>query len=268
MISPHPMHRRRPGAPPPSYAPAPERSVLVFDLETVPDLEGLARMYGLAATDTAGAQSRLAGKFPKLAFHRIICVGGLTARFATGAWQVEAIDAPHCGDHDEAGLIRDFDARVVATGPQIVTFNGTGFDLPVLQYRALVNRVAMPGLARRAYLHRYSEAALDLCDVLSNYQPGGKMGLDALCRALDVPGKPAGIDGSRVAEFLQAGRIAEIAAYCRADVAATYRIWLALQHMRGALGSDAYRASEDNLSRYLTRATAAAPTDGVTTAAA
>ncbi|MCJ2082806.1 3'-5' exonuclease [Methylobacterium sp. J-090] len=258
---PQPLPRRR--APPPAVAPTPERTILVFDLETVPDLEGLARMYGLPSHDMAGAEARLNGKFAKLPFHRIVCVGALAARRDGGVWQVEAIRAPHCGDHDEAGLIRDFDARVATAAPQIVTFNGNSFDLPVLRYRALVNRVAMPGLARRAYFQRYSDAALDLCDVLSNFQPGGKAGLDALCRALDVPGKPEGIDGSRVFEFLRAGRIAEIAAYCRADVAATYRLFLALQHMRGAIGSDEYRASEANLDRFLS----GAPSDCVTGAA-
>lgn len=232
-------------------APARERSILVLDLETVPDLEGLARMYGLAPDDGAGAEARLNGKFAKLAFHRIVCVGALTARHAAGAWEVEAIEAPHCGVHSEAELIRDLDARIVGAGPQIVTFNGNAFDLPVLRYRALVNRVAMPGLARRAYFQRYFEAAFDLCDVLSNFQPGGRVSLDALCRALDVPGKPEGIDGSRVSEFLREGRIAEIAAYCRADITATYRLWLAFQHMRGTLGADAYHASEDNLAGFL-----------------
>jgi predicted PolB exonuclease-like 3'-5' exonuclease len=239
---------------------------MVFDLETVPDLDALTRLYGLAPTETAQAEARLNGKFAKLPFHRIVCIGALVARLRGGAWSVETLDAPHCGAHDEATLIGDFARRVEALRPQLVTYNGNAFDLPVLRYRALVNRVQAPGLTGRPYFHRYADAALDLCDVLSNFQPGGKVGLDALCRALDLPGKPDGIDGSRVYEFLRAGRIAEIAAYCRADVAATYRLWLVLQHTSGNLDSKAYRQSQADLDRHLTEGIV--PSTPIATAAA
>jgi predicted PolB exonuclease-like 3'-5' exonuclease len=49
---------------------------------------------------------------------------------------------------------------------RVFTFNGHSFDLPVLRYRAMVNRVSAGGLQVRQYFHRYTEDALDLCDVL------------------------------------------------------------------------------------------------------
>lgn len=232
-----------------------DRYVMVFDLETVPDLDALTRLYGLAPTQTAQAEERLNGKFPKLPFHRIVCIGALVAHLRSGVWSVETLDAPHCGELDEAILIRDFTRRIEALRPQLVTYNGNAFDLPVLRYRALVNRVSAPGLTCRPYFQRYGDAALDLCDVLSNFQPGGKVGLDALCRALALPGKPEGIDGSQVSAFLRAGRIAEIAAYCRADVAAAYRLFLALQHARGDLTGESYHHSQADIDRHLTDGT-------------
>jgi 3'-5' exonuclease len=48
--------------------------------------------------------------------------------------------------------------------PQLVTFNGNSFDLPVLRYRAMVHGVSAPGLSVRPYFHRYTEDAVDLCD--------------------------------------------------------------------------------------------------------
>jgi 3'-5' exonuclease len=62
----------------------------------------------------------------------------------------------------------------VELSPQLVTFNGNSFDLPVLRYRAMVHGVSAPGLSTRPYFHRYSEDAIDLCDALSSFSPGGK----------------------------------------------------------------------------------------------
>jgi predicted PolB exonuclease-like 3'-5' exonuclease len=50
-----------------------------------------------------------------------------------------------------------------------VTFNGNGFDLPVLRYRAMIHSVSAPGLSFRQYFNRYTEDALGLCDVLSSF---------------------------------------------------------------------------------------------------
>jgi predicted PolB exonuclease-like 3'-5' exonuclease len=78
----------------------------------------------------------------------------------------------------------------------LVTFNGSSFDLPVLRYRAMINRVSAPGLAARNYFNRYTDDALDLCDALSSFAPRAKVSLHELCRVLGLPGKPDGIDGS------------------------------------------------------------------------
>ena len=82
--------------------------------------------------------------------------------------------------------------RVNDLRPCLVSFNGASFDLPVLRYRAMMNRVAAPGLECRNDFHRYSESHVDLCDVLSCYSSPGKLKLDALCCALGLPGKPDG----------------------------------------------------------------------------
>ena len=68
-----------------------------------------------------------------------------------------------------------------------MTYNGSSFDLPVLRYRAMINRVAAPGLECRRYWSRFSDDCLDLCDALACFSPGAKVSLDHLCRALDIP---------------------------------------------------------------------------------
>lgn len=232
--------------------PMPE-TVLVFDLETVPDLSAVARVHGLDTADLDGARAKLGAGFPKLIYHAIACIGALIAERLDGAWQVQALGAPHVGERSEARLITDFAARLERLRPQLVSFNGNGFDLPAIRYRALVHGLAAPGLNARPYYRRYDDAGLDLCDVLANYDARGRIGLDALCRAMGMPGKPEGIDGSSVADFVAQGRIDEVAAYCRADVVATYRLFLAYEHLRGSLSPDGFARSDADLTAFLAR---------------
>jgi predicted PolB exonuclease-like 3'-5' exonuclease len=56
----------------------------------------------------------------------------------------------------------------------------------------------------RPYFHRYADDALDLCDILGSYVPGSKVKLDEVTKILGLPGKPEGIDGSRVEEMVLA----------------------------------------------------------------
>lgn len=228
-------------------------AVVVFDLETVPDLAAVARVHGIDPDDEALVKEKLGSGFPKLPFHKIVCIGALVAEPDAAGWRVRALGAPHVGQRDEGSLIRDFAAKLARLRPQLVGFNIHGFDLPVLRYRALITGVSAAGLCARPYFKRYDEAALDLCDVLSSYDARARMSLDALCRALDFPGKPEGMDGSRVAEFVKEGRLDEVAAYCRADIVATYRLLLAYELMRGALTPDGHAASTADLHRWVAR---------------
>ena len=84
---------------------------------------------------------------------------------------------PHTGERSEAQLIRDFVEKIGQLRPQLITFNGHRFDLPVLRYRAMVNRIPAAGLQVRQYFHCYTEDALDFCDVLGSYVPGAKVKL-------------------------------------------------------------------------------------------
>jgi predicted PolB exonuclease-like 3'-5' exonuclease len=88
--------------------------------------------------------------------------------------------------------------RIEELKPQLVTFNGSSFDLPVLRYRAMVHAIAAPGLSARPYFHRYTDDAVDLCDILGSFSSQGKVTLHELCRVMGLPGKPDGISGGEV----------------------------------------------------------------------
>jgi hypothetical protein len=67
-------------------------------------------------------------------------IGALVAhREECGWWTVDALGAPHVGERSEKELISSFVDKIAALSPQLVTFNGSFFDLPVLRYRAMVH---------------------------------------------------------------------------------------------------------------------------------
>jgi 3'-5' exonuclease len=225
--------------------------VIVWDLETVPDLPCVARVNGFDEQDEAAAREALGEKFPKLIFHKIVCIGALIADRVEGVWIVRSLGAPSIAERAEGEIIQSFVDRIAEYRPQLVTFNGSSFDLPVLRYRAMINRVGAPGLAARNYWNRYTEDALDLCDALASFTSNGKTSLNDLCRALGFPGKPDDIDGGEVERYVREGRIGDVANYCEIDVASTYRVWLVHELFRGRLSPAEFQASEDNLMGFL-----------------
>jgi predicted PolB exonuclease-like 3'-5' exonuclease len=129
-------------------------SIIVWDIETVPDLRGFAAANGHVGKSDDEIRAELGDKFPKHIYHSIICIGALVAhRDESGCWTVDALGAPHVGERSEKELIASFVEKIAALSPQLVTFNGSSFDLPVLRYRAMVHGVAAPGLAARPYFH-------------------------------------------------------------------------------------------------------------------
>ena len=66
----------------------------------------------------------------------------------------------------------------------------------------MINEVSAPGLSARPYFNRYTEDALDLCDVLSSFVPHTKASLNELSKIMGMPGKPDNIDGSEVEQYL------------------------------------------------------------------
>jgi 3'-5' exonuclease len=223
-------------------------NVIVWDIETVPDLKGFAAANGHVGKTNDEVRAELGDKFPKHIYHSIICIGALVAhREEGGHWIVDAIGAPHVGERSEKDLIASFVEKIAALSPQLVTFNGSSFELPVLRYRAMVHGVAAPDLAARPYFHRYTEDAFDLCDVLSSFSSQAKATLHELCRVMGLPGKPGGMTGAEVEKYYLDGHIRMIAEYCESDVLNTYRVWLRHELFRGRLSEAFRRAKQTSL---------------------
>ena len=144
--------------------------VLVWDIVTVPDLEACCRERTRRQNRRRNPRG-IRREFPKHIYHSIICIGALIAHQEDDL-EVDALGAPHVGERSERELIAAFVERIAGLNPQLITFNGSSFDLPVLRYRAMVHKVPAIGLSARPYFHRYTDDAIDLCDVLSSFRTG------------------------------------------------------------------------------------------------
>jgi predicted PolB exonuclease-like 3'-5' exonuclease len=231
---------------------------LVFDIETVPDVAGYRILFNLdpelADADVVqiALQRRRAAtghEFLPLHLQRVVAIACVLRE--TENLHVWSLGAP---SGSESELIQRFFDGIEKYTPQLVSWNGYGFDLPVLHYRALVNDVVAPrywdlgegeyvdsrDFRFNNYLNRFHTRHLDLMDVLSLFQPRASAPLDQIARLLGFPGK-LGMDGSQVWDAVQTGRIADVRSYCETDALNTWLVFLRFQWMRGVLDPTAYR---------------------------
>jgi len=228
--------------------------ILVFDLETIPDVDGLRRLRPewAALDDSAVARAALAERrertggsdFLQHHLHRIVAIG--CAFRDDSGFRVRCLGSPEDG---EGKLVQDFFRVVDRHSPQLVSWNGGGFDLPVLHYRGLVHGVTAARYWDQGeddrdfkwnnYISRYHARHLDLMDLLALYQPRATVALDDLAKLCGFAGK-VGLDGSRVWQAYQDGDLARIRDYCETDVVNTYLVHCRFQKMRGQLTEAAY----------------------------
>ena len=234
-------------------------NTLVFDIETVPDVELGRRLYGLqglADAQVAKAmfalrrQGRAAaggGDFLPLEQHRVVAIScALRSGEGFRVWSLGDLAT------GEAELVQRFFDGIEKFSPDLVSWNGSGFDLPVLTYRALAASVQATrfwetGAEDEAfrynnYLNRYHWRHVDLMDVLSGFQSRGRLSLAGMATLLGLPGK-LGFEGSQVWDAWQGGDLAGIRHYCETDVLNTWLIYLRFALLRGQL-SRAQHADE------------------------
>jgi predicted PolB exonuclease-like 3'-5' exonuclease len=231
---------------------------LVFDLETLPDVAGLRALHPehaglddeeLLALIQAERRERTGSEFLPLHLQRIAAIG-CVFRDAQG-FRVKCLGTV---DDTEASLVQAFFKTIDRYTPQLVSWNGSGFDLPVLHYRAMVYGVPAArywdlgdddrDFKYNNYISRYHTRHLDLMDVLAKYAGRGAAPLDQMAKLCGFPGK-LGMDGSQVWSAWQAGRRNEVRAYCETDVVNTWLLTLRFRHMRGQLTREAYNSEID-----------------------
>jgi 3'-5' exonuclease len=227
---------------------------LIFDIETIPDVAGLRRLHDLPAELSDGdvakwafTQQRIKNGSDFLPPHlQRVCAISCVLREGNDKLAVWSLGE---SSDDEATLIQKFFDVVEKRTPQLVSWNGGGFDLPVLMQRGLLSGVVASrfletGANDRAfnfdhYLNRYKERHLDLMDFLAMYQARANAPLDTMAKLAGFPGK-LGMDGSQVWHAFERGEIDNIRAYCETDVMNTYLLFLRFLKMRAELNAAQY----------------------------
>jgi predicted PolB exonuclease-like 3'-5' exonuclease len=206
-------------------------SYLILDIETIPDPE----LY--SPPDLSAGTER---PFPPLYACRPIVLGVM--------WLEEDLSVKRIGTigegKDEAGMMADFADFMNQRKPHIVTWNGRGFDLPVLALRGLRFGLNFNWYYRgEGYRYRFSEEGhLDLADVISDHGAARMTSLDGAARLIGLPGKD-GVDGSQVEGLFHAGQIDSLRNYCLSDVAQTAFLFLRYRLVAGLIERDAYRTA-------------------------
>jgi hypothetical protein len=250
-------------------------NILVFDIETVPDLEQGRRLYnldGLPDAEVAKAMFALRRQASGSEFlphqqQRIIAIScALRSRDGLALWSLGDLES------SEGEIIQRFFDGIERFSPELVSWNGCGFDLPVLNYRALKAGVQAPryweigdqdpAFRYNNYLSRFHWRHIDLMDVLAGYHNRGRASLAAIAGLLGLPGK-LGFSGAQVWDAYLDHQLLAIRRYCETDVLNTYLIFLRFELMRGQLNRDRYaeeiervktllrNASEPHLMEYL-----------------
>lgn len=238
-------------------------TILVFDIETIPDIEAGRKLYdlqGLSDEDTAQAlfalrRSKVGNDFLPHYLQKIVAISLVMSNSKQlKVWSL--------GDEtaDEKEIIMRFFGGIDKHTPTLVSWNGSGFDLPVLHYRALLHGVSAPMYWETGehqqpfrwnnYLNRFHYRHLDLMDVLAAYQNKAFAPLDQIASMLGFPGK-MGMSGDKVWGEYLSGNLNGIRNYCETDVLNTYCIYLRFELIRGMLNQTEYDNAIERLQNYL-----------------
>ncbi len=241
--------------------------ILVFDIETIPDttlgkrlfdLEGLSDDDIAKAMITKQVQKTGGSDFLPLHQHRVVAISVLYRK------QDQSIKLWSLGnfDSDEKELVQRFFDGIAKEKPNLVSWNGSGFDLPVLHYRSLLHGINASRYWERGdrdsqfrysnYLSRYHWRHVDLMDVLSGYNLRGTAPLDQISLMIGLPGK-MGMEGKRVWTTYLEGDLQAIRNYCETDVLNTYLIYLRWELISGALNEKQYASAQEDVRSLLSQ---------------
>lgn len=229
-------------------------NILVFDVETIPDIDSGKKIFNLEGlSDKNAAELMFSHRYQKSNgrteflqhyLHKIVAISVvLKTDDKLSVWSL--------GDKDstETELLERFFEGIERYTPVIVSWNGSGFDLPVIHYRSLIHGVVAQRYWENGdddqsfrwnnYLSRFHSRHTDLMDVLSGYITTARAPLNEIATILGFPGK-MGMSGEKVWDCYLDGDIESIRNYCETDALNTYLIYLKYQLMRGRLTNDLY----------------------------
>lgn len=216
-------------------------NTIVFDIETIPtdfdSLDEASQKYLLKSAETKEEKDKTKDQMALWApTNEIVAIGMLAVETQKGGMYFQARDKK-IADWEEDGIkysagsekeILEKFWQAVAYADKFVTFNGRGFDCPVLMLRSAMLKVK-PNKNLMPY--RYSaDLHVDLLEQLTFYNSSRKFNLDMYCKAFGIASpKSHGITGLDVNPLYLKGEYEKIARYCAGDLYATRELYLRWQ---------------------------------------
>ena len=247
------------------------KSLFIFDIETIPDEEAAINLLNISENATKSEKREALknyhleitdGKndFLRQPFHKVVAISFLEADIirenGEERYELTNIKSGGTAESSEEDLIKGFFNYLKRKTPRFVSFNGRTFDFPVLKYRAMKYRVSAPWLYKigdkwNNYSQRYSlDWHCDLLEAFSDFGASSRIKMNEICSILNLPGK-TGIDGSKVMDYFDQGKIEDIRNYCESDVINTYLLYLHYQHFTGTISSDNFIKAKEDLVNYI-----------------
>ena len=232
-------------------------SLLVFDIETIPDVDVCSNLFGKKFDSVDDARKALTdyhleitngnNPFIRQLMHKVVCISYLYAEIERidsykERFVIKKLETEGEVNSSERDIVKGFLDRICKVRPRLVTFNGRMFDMPVIKYRAMIHKIQSEFLYKSGdkwnnYMQRYSvDWHCDLCEVLSDFGASAKVKLNEVCSVFGLPGK-IGVSGADVTSLYDEGKIESIRDYCECDVLNTYLVYLRMMNHQGKIAS-------------------------------
>ena len=250
--------------------------VLAFDIEWVPDPESGKAAYGLSRDmsdretiefmwERGGATKEEPMPFLKMVLSKIVSISMVFRELerdgTVSRLKLHSIPSIPTSEEDcsERRIMEDFFRILDRNRPQLVGYNSSGSDIPILAQRMIKHGLHGGFFTQRPnrpwegadFFARGSDWNVDLMRCVSAWGKGTPS-LHEISVVSGIPGKMEGVDGGQVAPMWLEGRLDEIVAYNECDALTTYLLWLRMAHSIGHFDSERY-AEEQRLVREMIR---------------
>jgi predicted PolB exonuclease-like 3'-5' exonuclease len=221
--------------------------ICIFDVETIPDVELIKKSFDITASSDYDIsleafkiqEEKSGSSFLPITYHKSVAISAVICDEYGQFEKVNTIE----GDTEEE-LLRKFLSFIDKKSPKLVSFNGRGFDLPMLMLRAMKYNISCHGFFDNSspsqnktkwdnYRYRFNERFhIDLMDSISEFGAVRGLNLDTICAMVGLPGK-YDVHGDQVVDLYYNNEITQIKEYCESDVLNTYWLYIKYEVLKG-----------------------------------
>ena len=229
-------------------------SVLVFNIKTIADIDSGRRLHDIHDLSDKDVANVMLHKHRQEFGHECLPTHLQKVIAISVALRTrEDLSVITLGDENatEKEILEVFFSLIDLYTPNLVSWNGVGFDLPVLHYRALVHGVTAmrywecgdqdPYFKPNNYLNRSHARHIDLLDSLAGFEKDAQAPFDEITTMLGFPDPARKIAKANVLDEYLAGNINAICNNSEFDVINLYLVYLRFEMMRGNIDKEEYQ---------------------------